>query len=115
MDNFLAFLSSHHTALMMILGAVVLIAYFIFNRLLKLAFLCFIIVLAIAGYYYLKEPGRTGQNMEELWQKTKAKTEKVVETGKKTYEKGKDIYEKGKKFTESMGSLTGKDKEKPPE
>jgi len=108
MDNFLAYLSAHHTALMMTLGAAVLIAYFIFNRLLKLALLCFLIILAIAGYYYLKEPGRTGKNMEELWQKTRAKTEKVVETGK-------GVYEKGKKFSESMDSLMGKDKEKLPD
>jgi hypothetical protein len=114
MDNFLAYLASHHTALIMTLSAAVLIAYFIFNRLIKLALFCFLISLAIAGYYYLKEPGRTGKNVEELWQTTKAKTEKVVETGKKTYEKGKDVYEKGKKFSESMDPLMGKGKEKQP-
>ncbi len=114
MDNFLAYLSSHHVALMLTLGAAVLIVYFIFKRLVKLALLAFLIVLAIAGYFYLKEPGRTWKNVGELWQKTRTRTEKVVETGKKTYETGKNVYEKGKKFSESMDSLMGKDKEKSP-
>lgn len=114
MDSLLAYLSSHHTALMLILAAAVLICYFIFNRLIKLALFCLLILLAIAGYHYLKEPGRSSKDVGEFWQKTRVKAEKIVETGKKTYETGKVVYEKGKKFTEGMDSLTGKEKEKQP-
>jgi len=115
MDHFLAYLSSHHAALILTIAAAVLVAYFIFKRLIKLALLCFLISLGIAGYFYLKEPGRTWKNMEELWQKTRVKTVNAVKAGKKTYERGKDVYEKGRKFSESMDSLIGKEKEKHPE
>jgi len=112
MDGLISFLSSHHFTLVVTIAAAVLIAYFIFKKLIKMALLCFLVAMGIAGYFYLKEPGRTWKNMGELWQKTRVETVKAVETGKKTYEKGKDVYEKGKKISESMDSLMGKDKEK---
>jgi hypothetical protein len=115
MDGVIAYLSSHHLVLMLTIAAAVLIAYFIFKRLIKLALFCFLVAMGIAGYFYLKQPGRTRKDVSQAVQKTKTQTVKVVETGKKTYEKGKDVYEKGKKFSESIDSLKGKYKEKLPE
>jgi glucan phosphoethanolaminetransferase (alkaline phosphatase superfamily) len=115
MDGLIAYLSSHHIALALAIAAAVLIAYFIFKRLIKLALFCFLVALGVAGYFYLKQPGRTWKDVSQALQKTKTQTEKVVETGKKTYEKGKEVYEKGKKFSDSVDSLIGKDKEKRPE
>jgi hypothetical protein len=115
MDSLITYLSSHHIALGLTIAAAVLIAYFIFKRLIKLALFCFLVALGVAGYFYLKQPGRTWKDVGQAWQKTKTQTVKVVETGKKTYEKGKDVYEKGKKFSESIDLLKGKDREKSPE
>jgi len=112
MDGLISFLSSHHLTLAVTIAAAVLIAYFVFKKLMKLALLCLLITLGIAGYFYLKEPGRTWKNMGELWQKTRVETVKAVETGKKTFAKGKDVYEKGKKFSDSMDFLVGRDKDR---
>ncbi len=109
MDTLIAWLSTHNIVLMLVIAVAVMIAYFIFKRLIKLALLCSLAALGVAGYFYLKQPGRTWKDVDEAWRKTRTSTVKVVETGRKTYEKGKDVYEKGMKFSDSLDSLMGKE------
>lgn len=111
MDNLISYLSAHHFALMLVMAAAVLIAWFIFQKLMKLALLCLLVTLGIAGYFYLKQPGRTWKDVTDAWQKTRTQTTRIVETGKTTYQKGKEVYEEGRKFSATMDELMGKDKE----
>jgi uncharacterized membrane protein YfcA len=81
-----------------------LIVYFLFKQLLKLALLFLLILLAVGGYFYFKDPRKMPRNMMETLEKAKTETGKAIE-------KGKAIAEKGKKLTEGMDNLLiGKDK-----
>lgn len=104
-------LSDHPMIIVGIIFIGLLIAYFLFKQLLKLALIFLLILLAVGGYYYLKDPAKMPQNMMETLEKAKTETGKAVEKGKEAYEKGKAIAEKGKKLTEGMDNLLiGKDK-----
>jgi hypothetical protein len=88
-----------------------LIVYFLFKQLLKLALLFLLIFIAVGGYFYCKDPREMPQNMMETLEKAKTETGKAVEKGKEVYSKGKAIAEKGKKVAEGMDNLLiGKDR-----
>jgi len=94
-------LSGHPGIAILALFVGVLVVYFLFKQLLKVALVFLLILLAIGGYFYLKDPQKMPRNMAQ----TLEKAGKVVDTGKQAYEKGKAIAEKGKKLTEDMDNL----------
>lgn len=101
MDNppILHYLSTHTLAVMAVTFLAFFIAYFLFKKLIKLALLFFLVLLAVGGYFYFKYPHKKAfENMSQTVQKTRSETVKVVEKGKQAYQKSKDIYEKGKKL-----------------
>ncbi|PKN05579.1 MAG: hypothetical protein CVU74_00965 [Deltaproteobacteria bacterium HGW-Deltaproteobacteria-9] len=111
MDNLIHSLSAHPMIIIAVIFVGLLIVYFLFKQLLKLALLFLLILLAVGGYFYFKDPRKMPQNMMETLEKAKTETGKAVEKGKEAYSKGKAIAEKGKKLTEGMDNLLiGKDK-----
>lgn len=101
MDHFIQNMSGHPVIVILCLFIGVLIIYFLFKQLLKVALVFVLILLAIGGYLYLKDPQKMPRNMAE----TLEKAGKVVDRGKQVYEEGKAIAEKGKKLTEDMDNL----------
>ena len=111
MDNIMQNLSAHPMIIIAVIFVGLLIVYFLFKQLLKLALLFFMILLAIGGYFYFKDPEKMPQNMMETLEKARTETAKAVEKSKEVYLKGKAITEKGKKLTEGMDNLSiGKEK-----
>lgn len=111
MDNIIQNLSDNPALVVAIIVAGLLVVFFLFKQLLKLALLCFLIILAVGGYFYFKDPGKMPQNMLETYEKAKTQTGKAVEMGKEAYSKSSDMVEKGKKILEGMDNLlVGKDK-----
>jgi glucan phosphoethanolaminetransferase (alkaline phosphatase superfamily) len=110
-DNILQNLSDHPMIIIVVIFVGLLIVYFLFKQLLKLALLFFMILLAIGGYFYFKDPGKMSQNMMETLEKARTETVKAVEKSKEAYLMGKAITENGKKLTEGMDNLIiGKEK-----
>ena len=111
MDNIIQNLSAHPMIIIAVIFVGLLIVYFLFKQLLKLALLFFMILLAIGGYFYFKDPEKMPRNMMETLEKARTETVKAVEKSKEVYLKGKAITEKGKKLTEGMDNLSiGKEK-----
>lgn len=107
MDQLMQNFSGHPVIVIIALFIGVLIVYFLFKQLLKLALVFFLILLAIGGYYYLKDPQTMSRNMAT----TIEKAGKAVDRGKQVYEKGKAVVEEGKKLTRDMDNLAvGKNK-----
>ena len=105
MDNILQNLSAHPMIIIVVIFVGLLIVFFLFKQLLKLALLFLMILLAIGGYFYFKDPEKMPQNMMETLEKARTETVKAVEKSKEAYLKGKAIAEKGKKLTEGMDNL----------
>jgi len=110
-DNLIQNLSAHPMIIIAVIFIGLLVVYFLFKQLLKLALLFLLILLAVGGYFYFKDPEKMPRNMMETLEKAKTGTGKAVEKGKEVYSTGRAIAEKGKKLTEGMDNLLiGKDK-----
>jgi hypothetical protein len=111
-DNLIQNLSAHPMIIIGVIFIGLLVVYFLFKHLLKLALLFLLFLLAVGGYFYFKDPEKMPRNMMETLEKAKTGTGKAIETGKEAYSKGRAIAEKGKKLTEGMDNLLiGKDKQ----
>jgi hypothetical protein len=80
--------------------AVLLIVYFLFKSLIKLALILLIVALAIGCYFYFKHPESRPVNFKDAVEKALTGAGKAVDQGKETYEKGKEVYQKGRELVD---------------
>jgi hypothetical protein len=99
MEGITHYLSAHPIALMALIFICLLILFFLFKQLLKLALVVALVLLAMAGYFYFQGT----KDLKGMIEKTKEQTVEAIDTGKKAYEKGKDLYRKSKDVTEGVG------------
>ncbi|MGV8079566.1 MAG: hypothetical protein AB2L22_05860 [Syntrophales bacterium] len=112
MEGITHYLSAHPVALMALIFVCLILLYFIFKQLLKLALVVALVLLCMAGYFYFQGT----KDLQGVIQKTKQQASEVIDTSRKAYEKGKDVYQKGKEITEGVGraiSSDAKETEKP--
>jgi predicted membrane protein len=114
MDNLIQYLSDNPLIFIAAVFMAFLIIYFIFKQLFKIALLFLLILLAVGGYYYFKDPKSAPEKIKHVLTEVKQKTVSTVEKGKKTYEKGKDFVDKARDLNEGVNKMMGADKEKPP-
>jgi hypothetical protein len=99
--------------------AALLIAYFLFKSLIKLALIILIVAVAIGGYFYFKNPESSPANLREAMEKALTGAENAVDQGKETFEKGRELVgkardlldtgiDKGKEAVEKGSDAAGK-------
>ena len=108
MNSIINFLSSHQLAVIAISFIVLLVIYFIFKQLIKMALFFVLIALAIGGYYYFKDPKTAPGNIRETIHGVRTKTGKAVETGENVYKKSKDVYQKSREVAKEAKEFFGK-------
>lgn len=122
MEGIVRAVTEHPLAAMAVCFAVLLIVYFLFKRLIKLALILIIVAVAIGGYLYFQYPESRPANLKDAVEKVRTGAGKAVDQGKEAYEKGKewvnkgidkgkDAVEKGKDAAGDIGKLLGGDKE----
>lgn len=89
----------------------ILIIYFLFKKLIKLALLFILVVIILTGYAYFKESGRMPRSMQEALHKAKVETRTVVEKGRGVYDSVKALFEKPINHVTDRDDKTGEDKE----
>ncbi|MCX5854104.1 MAG: hypothetical protein NTZ24_05870 [Deltaproteobacteria bacterium] len=102
MDNLIQYVTNHQFTVGVGVFVALLIVYVTFKKLIKLALLLILLLLAIGGYMYFKDPKRMPENIQETLQKAKEKTGKVVKTGKGVYDKVKAVAEKGVIYSQEL-------------
>jgi len=119
MEKIISIASEYHLVAIAIGFVCLLLVYFLFKSLMKIALFVLIIVIAIGGYFYFQHPGERPVSMEDAVSKVKTDSGKVVEKGQDAWDKGKklvgegrDAYEKGKKTIESGKELVDQGVEK---
>ena len=80
--------------------AVLLIVYFLFKSLIKLALILIIVAVAICGYFFFQYPESRPANFKDAVQKARTGAGKAVDRGKEAYEKGKELFDKRKEAYE---------------
>ncbi|NQU14656.1 MAG: hypothetical protein HQ561_10925 [Desulfobacteraceae bacterium] len=93
MDAFFNYVSTHPIAAIILGALVLLVAYFIVKKLLKLALIVGLILVGVGGYYYYKAPEEFSENLKNTVGEVRDHAEKAVERGKSLLEKGKDLVE----------------------
>ncbi len=107
MDQIVQNLSGHPAVTGLVIFLALLVLYFIFKKLVKMALLILLALIALCGYFYLKDPETMPENVMGTLEKAKAQTERMVEKGKNAYQTGKAVVEQGKKLTEEIEGLAG--------
>jgi hypothetical protein len=76
--------------------AALLIVYFLFKSLIKLAFILILVAVAVGGYYCLRYPESRPTNLTDAVEKVRTGAGKAVDQGKEMYEKGRELVDQGK-------------------
>jgi hypothetical protein len=112
MDSLIDYFAAHQFTAGACIFVAILIIYFLFNRLIKLALLLILAVIILTGYAYFKESGRLPSSVNEALHKAKEETRAVVEKGRGVYESVMSIFEgRREPVTEYIDKITEQDKE----
>ncbi|HVO67975.1 MAG TPA: hypothetical protein VMT12_15970 [Syntrophales bacterium] len=114
MDDIIKFITSHQVIIGLCVFAAILILFFLFKKLIKLALLLILILIVFVGYLSFKEPEKMPKSISETFQKAKESTRSVVEKGREVYDSIKGVYKKAEKLvTRDLDKQLEPDK-KPP-
>ena len=100
----------HPLVAMAVFFAVLLIVYFLFKSLIKLALILIIVAVAIGGYFYFQHPESRPASFKDAVEKARTGAGKAVDQGKEVYEKGKELVDRGKEVYERGKELVDKGK-----
>jgi uncharacterized membrane protein len=105
---------AEHPAMLItiIVFVIIFILYFVFKKLFKLTLVILFILLAVAGYYYFKDPNKTLEKIKNTVDAVNAGIDEVVDKSKNLYKDTKVLYEKSKKVPGDFGKLLKDSKEK---
>lgn len=89
----------------------VVVFFFLFMKLVRIALIVLIVAFAVGGYFYLQYPDDRPASLSEALEKGEevmTKGRELIDRGKEIYEKGRGIVDKGKGVLEK-GIDKGKD------
>jgi len=110
MEGIVRAVTEHPLVVMAVCFAVLMIVYFLFKSLIKLALILIIVAVAIGGYFYFQHPESRPANFKEAVEKARTGAGKAMDQGKEAYEKGKELVDKGKEAYEKGKELVDKGK-----
>jgi hypothetical protein len=106
MDAITGFFSAHPAILTSItIFAVIIILYFIFKQMIKLALILLLIVLVVVGYYYFQNPNKMSENIKNPIDTVKSGTNEVMEKSKSLYRESKKLIDKAIDMTGDINKL----------
>ena len=112
MEEIVRSVTEHPLVAMAVCFSALLLVYFLFKSLIKLALMLILVAVVIGGYYYFRYPESRPADLKEAVEQARVGAGKAVDQGKSAYEKsreliekGKDAYEKGKKWVDKGKSV----------
>lgn len=114
METIWSFIHSHQFAVIAVIAVALIIIYFLFKNLIKLALLFLLILILTGSYFYFTAPRKSPEDLTKAIKKTQEQAGQVIDKGKGAYDKGKEIINKGVEITDSVSKVISKDKEANP-
>jgi Flp pilus assembly protein TadB len=112
MDGIIDYFRAHQFTAGVCVFVAIVIIYFLFKKLIKLALLLILIIIMLTGYAYFKESDRMPKSMHEALNKAKEETRTVVEKGRGVYESVMSIFDKRREpVTDYIDKITEQDKQ----
>lgn len=97
MDAITGYISAHPGVLVMIVVfIIILIAHFIFKSLIKSVLIFLLLLLALSGYYYLKDPGKMPEKIDQSINLLKSGVSEIVDKSKSFFKDTKELYKESK-------------------
>ena len=110
MEGVVRAVTEHPFVAMAVCFAALLIVYFLFKSLIKIALIVIIIAVAIGGYLYFQHPDSRPANLKDVVEKARTGAGKAVDQGKDAYEKGRKAVDKGEEAVEKGKEFVDKGK-----
>lgn len=112
MDGIIDYFTAHQLTAGVCIFVAILIIFFLFKKLVKLALLFFLAIIILTGYAYFKDSNKMPGSIREALHKAKEETRLVVEKGRGAYDSVMDIFDKRRKpVTDYIDKITEEDKE----
>ncbi|MBN2255160.1 MAG: hypothetical protein JW736_05605 [Deltaproteobacteria bacterium] len=111
MEAFFHYLSTHPIAAITVAVIILFMTYLVIKKLLKIALILGLVLIAVSGYFYYKAPEKFPDNMKSVVEEVKDQSEKMAEQGKNVVHAGKEVLEKGKALAEAVGEKVKKEAE----
>ncbi|HEX7534539.1 MAG TPA: hypothetical protein VF343_04715 [Syntrophales bacterium] len=112
MDGIIDYFTAHQLTAGACIFVAILIIYFLFKKLIKVALLLILIIIMLTGYAYFKESDRMPKSIHEALHKAKEQTRTVVEKGRGMYESVMSIFDKRREpVTDYIDKITEQDKQ----
>lgn len=96
MEEIVRSVTEHPLVAIAVCFTALLLVYFLFKSLIKLALILILVAVLIGGYFYFQYPESRPANLKDAMEKVKVGAGKAVDQGKDAYEKGKEWVDKGK-------------------
>ena len=112
MDSIIDYFRAHQFTAGVCIFVALVIIYFLFKKLIKVALLLILIIVMLTGYAYFKESDRMPRSIHEALNKAKEQTRTVVEKGRGVYESVMSIFDKRREpVTDYIDKITEQDKQ----
>ena len=96
MEEIVRSVTEHPLVAMAVCFSALLLVYFMFKSLIKLALILLLVAVVIGGYFYFKYPESRPANLKDAVEQVRVGAGKAVDQGKSAYEKSKELVEKGR-------------------
>lgn len=97
MDAVTGYISSHPGVLVMIVVfIIILVVYFIFKSLIKSLLIFLLILLALSGYYLLKDPDKIQEKIDQSINSLKFGVSEIMNKSKSFFKDTKELYKESK-------------------
>lgn len=96
MEGIVRSVTEHPLVAMAVCFSALLLVYFLFKSLIKLALILILVAVVIGGYFYFQHPESRPANLKDAVEKVRVGAGKAGDQGKSAYEKSKELVEKGK-------------------
>ena len=112
MNSIIDYFTAHQFTAGVCIFIAILIIFFLFKKVVKLALLFILVIIMLTGYAYFKESNKMPRNIQGVLQKAKEQTRMVVEKGRGVYDDVMSIFDKRRKpVTDYIDKITEQDKE----
>jgi hypothetical protein len=110
MEEIVRSVTEHPLVAMAVCFSALLLVYFLFKSMIKLALILILVAVVIGGYFYFRHPGSKPANLKDAVEKVRVEAGKAVDQGKGAYEKSKELVGKGKDALEKGSEWVDKGK-----
>ena len=98
MEEIISALSEHQIMMIVVLLAILLIIYYIVKSVVKIGIILMIVIVALGGYLYFKNPENRPESLRDAFNKAKTGASEVVGKGESAYQKSRGLAQKGTDF-----------------